>query len=239
VIRNVELILIYLVLFVTGVSLQSMGQATASLKGVVKFQGAASKGTPIDMSADPYCKKAHPGAVTTDEIEVSGDGGLANALVFVADGLGGQTFTPPAQPVVLEQKGCLYKPHVLAMQANQKLDVVNDDDTTHNIHPLPTNNREWNKTQPHGVPIEDTFAREEIPITVKCNIHPWMRGYIAVFKNPFFAVTGKDGSFEIKNLPPGTYTIKVWQEKLGTQTQSVTVGAGEAKSADFTFKGGS
>jgi hypothetical protein len=136
---------------------------------------------------------------------------------------------------VLEQKGCQYKPHVLALQANQKLDVVNSDETTHNIHPSPNNNREWNMTQPHGMPLEKTFAREEIAISVKCNVHPWMKGYIAVFKHPYFAVTDKNGNFELKEVPPGTYTITAWQEKLGTQTQKVTVGATEA-TIDFAFK---
>jgi plastocyanin len=214
-------------------------QASSSIKGVVKFQGSTPKGTPIDMSVDPYCKKMHPGMVFTEDVVVAAGGALANALVFVSDGLGDRTFAAPGAPVVLEQKGCNYTPHIVAMQTNQKLDVVNDDDTTHNIHPLPNNNREWNKTQPHGVPIEESFAREEVPITVKCNIHPWMRGYIAVFHHPFFAITNKSGEFEIKDLPPGTYTIKVWQEKLGTLTQSVTVGGGETKPADFVFKGGS
>lgn len=226
------------VLFLAG-GLTAYGQAPASLKGVVKFQGTAPKGKMINMSADPYCMKAHPSPMSDEEIVAGPEGGLANALVYVASGLGDRTFTPPAQPAVLEQKGCMYKPRVLALQANQKLDVVNDDGTTHNIHPLPVNNREWNKTQPQGVPIEESFAREEIPITVKCNVHPWMHGYIAVFKNPFFAVTDKTGSFDLKDLPPGTYTIKVWQEKLGTQTQTVTVGAGESKTLDFVFKAGS
>ena len=228
-----------LLLLASGLPVPAQGQANASLKGMVKFEGTVTKGKPIDMSADPYCVKAHPSPVSSEEIVAGPDGGLANALVYVASGLGDRTFTPPAQPAVLEQKGCMYKPHVLALEANQKLDVVNDDDTTHNIHPIPQNNREWNKTQPHGVPIEESFAREEIPITVKCNVHPWMRGYIAVFKNPFFAVTDKSGGFDLKDLPPGTYTITVWQEKLGTKSQSVTVGAGESKTLDFVFKAGS
>lgn len=208
----------------------------SSVSGTVKFTGVAPKGTRIDMSFDPNCAKTHPTPITTQEVVVSTGGGIENAVVYVSDGLNGKTFDPPAQPAVLEQKGCVYQPRVLALQANQKLDVKNDDATSHNIHPMPANNREWNKTQPPGVPIEESFAREEIAIPVKCNIHPWMRGYIAVFKHPFFSVTDKDGSFELKNLPAGTYTLTAWHEKLGTQVQKVTVGAGETPKVNFVFK---
>ena len=211
----------------------------ASLTGAVKFDGAALKPAQIDMSSDPNCAKAHPTPATAEDLVVGGNGMLANVIVYVADGLGDQTFPAPQQAAEIEQKGCQYKPHVLAMQASQKLDVVNDDSTTHNIHPMPNNNREWNKSQPHGMEVEETFTREEIAIPVKCNIHPWMRAYIAVFKHPYFAVTDKNGKFEIKNLPPGTYTIKAWHEKLGTQTQKITVAGGEAKSISFDFKSGS
>jgi Carboxypeptidase regulatory-like domain len=214
----------------------SPADSSSSLKGEVKFEGTAPKLSRIDMSADPLCAKAHPTPVTTEEVVVGANSGLSNVVVYVSDGLAPNTYQPPQQPAVFEQKGCQYKPHVLAMQTNQKLDVVNSDETTHNIHPNPSNNREWNMTQPHGVPLEQTFAREEIAIPVKCNVHPWMRGYIAVFKHPYFAVTDKDGSFDLKGLPPGTYTITAWQEKLGTQTQKVTIGAGEAKTLDFVFK---
>jgi plastocyanin len=210
--------------------------ASSSLKGAVKFEGAAPKPSRIDMSADPLCAKAHTTPVTTEDIVVDANGSLANVVVYVSDGLTAGAFQPPQQAAVFEQKGCQYKPHVLAMQANQKLEIVNSDETTHNIHPTPANNREWNMTQPHGAPLEQTFARQEIAIPVKCNVHPWMRGYIAVFKHPYFAVTDKDGAFELKDLPPGTYTITAWQEKLGTQTQKVTIGAGEAKTLDFSFK---
>lgn len=210
--------------------------APSSVKGTVKFEGAAPKPTRIDMSQDPLCVKAHSTPVTTEDFVVGSDGGLANVVVYVSDGLTSHNFQPPAQPAVLEQKGCQYKPHVLAMQAGQKLDVVNSDETTHNIHPTPNNNREWNMTQPHGMPLEQTFAREEISIPVKCNVHPWMKGYIAVLKHPYFAVSDKNGNFEIKDLPPGTYTITAWQEKMPPQSQKITVGAGEAKALDFTFK---
>lgn len=213
-----------------------LAQAGGSLTGTVKFEGTPPKPTKIDMSFDPNCAKAHSTPVVSEEVVTGQNGDLANVVVYVADGLGTQTFQPPAQPVVLEQKGCVYVPHVIALQANQKLDVVNDDLTTHNIHPSPVNNREWNTTQPHGVPIEQTFARQEVAIPVKCNIHPWMKGYIAVFKHPYFAVTGKDGHFEVKDLPPGTYTINAWQEKLGTKSQKVTITAGQTQNLDFVFK---
>lgn len=210
--------------------------AQSALKGTIKFEGTAPKPARIDMSQDPLCAKAHATAITTEDFVVSADGGLANVVVYVSDGLTSHSFQPPAQPAVLEQKGCQYKPHVLALQAGQKLDVVNSDETTHNIHPSPNNNREWNMTQPHGMPLQQTFAREEIAIPVKCNVHPWMKGYIAVFKHPYFAVTDKNGNFEIKDLPPGTYTITAWQEKSQAQSQKVTIGTGDTKTLDFTFK---
>ena len=209
---------------------------TATLKGVVKFVGAAPKSTRVNMAADPRCAKQHPAPVLSQDVVTDANHGLQNVIVFIADGLGNQTFDPPSKPVVLAQKGCMYQPHVLAMQANQRLEVVNDDPTSHNIHPIPANNREWNKSEPPGSKAEETFPREEIAIPVKCNIHPWMRGYVAVFKHPYFAVTGEDGSFDLSSLPPGTYTIKAWHEKLGTSTQTITVSANETKAIDFVFK---
>src|ERR1700691_4778656 len=210
--------------------------STASVKGTVKFTGTPPKLSRIELSQDPICAKAHSTPVSTEEVVVGSVGGLGNVVVYVSDGLSSHDFQPPQPPAVLEQKGCQYKPHVLAMQAGQKLDVVNSDETTHNIHPIPNNNREWNMTQPHGMPLEQTFMREEVSVPVKCNIHPWMRGYIAVFKHPYFVVSDKNGSFSLKDLPPGTYTITAWQEKLGTLNQKITVGAGESKTLDFAFK---
>lgn len=232
----VSSVLAALVVLVLVLSGWAPADAPSSVKGVVKFEGTPPKPTRIDMSQDPFCAKAHPTPATTEDIVVGADGDLENVVVYVSDGLGSNTFQPPQQPAVLEQKGCEYRPHVLAMQANQKLNVVNADQTTHNIHPAPNNNREWNMSQPPGMPLEQTFTRMEVAIPVKCNIHPWMKGYIAVFKHPYFAVTDKNGSFDIKDLAPGTYTISAWQEKLGTQSQKITVGAGEAKTLDFSFK---
>lgn len=210
--------------------------AGATLHGVVHFEGKTPPAKPINMAADPVCAKQHPSPVMAQEVVADAKGDLQNVIVFVSDGLDGQVFDPPSQPAVVEQKGCLYEPHVMAVRANQILELVNDDATSHNIHPLPANNREWNKAEPPGSKMEDSFAREEVAIPVKCNVHPWMKGYIAVFKHPYFAVTGKDGSFDLSNLPPGTYTIKAWHEKLGTSTQTVTVGASETKEISFVFK---
>jgi plastocyanin len=211
-------------------------QGGAVIKGVVKVQGTVPKPAHIDMSADPFCAKAHPSGATAENIVTDGQGQLENAIVYVSGGLEGKTFDLPQTPVVIEQKDCMYKPHIVTMRASQKLQIVNDDKTTHNIHPEPNNNREFNKSQPPGVPMEDTFTREEVAIRVKCNVHPWMRSYIAVFKHPFYSVSGKGGGFELKNLPPGTYTVTAWQEDLGTQVQKVTVGASETKTVEFVFR---
>jgi plastocyanin len=210
--------------------------SSASVVGHVKFQGQLPQPAKISMSADPSCAKLHPGPAVSQDFVTGNDNTLGNVVVFISDGLGNRTFDVPAEAVTFEQKGCIYQPHVVALRANQKIKVVNSDNLTHNVHPIPANNREWNKAEPAGSTSEESFAREEIAIPVKCNVHPWMKSYIAVFKHPYFAVTGKDGSFQLPNLPPGNYTVEAWHEKLGTMTQKITVAAGESKSVDFTFK---
>jgi plastocyanin len=209
----------------------------AEVIGKVTFLGSARAEAAINMSADPACSKLHAKPATSEDLVLGPENGLANVLVFVSEGLGNRSFAAPTQAAVLDQKGCLYRPHVLALMAGQKLLVENDDPTSHNIHPIPTNNREWNKAQVPGVPpIEATFAREEVAIPVKCNIHPWMRGYIAVFKHPYFAVTAQDGAFVLKDLPPGDYTVTAWHEKLGTLAQKVTVTPNHAAEVTFIFE---
>ena len=206
----------------------------ATISGVVKFDGTAPKPTKIDMSQDPACK----GTNETETVEVT-NGDLANVFVYVKDGLGNYTFDVPKEPAKLDQQGCRYHPHVLGVMAGQTVEIINSDNTTHNIHPSPKDNREWNESQPpKAAPLDKDFARQEVLIPVKCNQHPWMKMYIGVVKNPFFAVTGKDGKFELKGLPPGTYTIAAVQEKYGEQDQTVTVGPKDSKTADFSFKPG-
>ena len=204
----------------------------ASVSGTVKFDGAAPKAAKIDMSQDPNCA----GSNTAENIVVA-DGKVANVFVFVKDGLGNRTFDLPKDAVTLTQVGCKYKPHVLGVMAGQTIKIVNGDPTTHNIHPTPKDNREWNESQaPQAAALEKVFAREELLLPVKCNQHPWMRMFVNVVKNPFFAVTGPDGKFEITGLPPGDYTIAFVQEKLGEQDQKVTLAAKDSKTIDVTFK---
>jgi plastocyanin len=204
----------------------------ASVNGTVKFDGAAPKQAKIDMSQDPACK-----GTNMAETIVAENGDLANVFVYVKDGLGDRTFDVPTQAVTIDQQGCKYHPHVLGVMAGQAIEIKNDDPTTHNIHPTPQSNREWNESQPpQTAPIEKNFAREEIMLPVKCNQHPWMRMYINVVKTPFYAVTGPDGKYEIKGLPPGDYTLAFVQEKLGEQDQKVTLAAKDSKTVDQTFK---
>jgi len=204
----------------------------ASVSGSVKFDGAAPKPAKIDMSQDPACK-----GTNTAETIVDDGGKLANVFVYVKDGLGDRAFDVPKAAVIIDQQGCKYHPHVLGVMTGQNIEIKNDDPTTHNIHPTPQSNREWNESQPpQAAPIEKSFAREEIMLPVKCNQHPWMRMYVNVVKSPFYAVTGPDGKYEIKGLPPGDYTIAFVQEKLGEQTQKVTLAAKDSKMVDQTFK---
>ncbi len=203
----------------------------ATINGTVKFEGTAPKPAKIDMSQDPACK-----GTNTSETIVADGGKLANVFVYVKEGLKG-TYPVPTEKATIHQQDCRYHPHVLGAMVGQTVEVVNDDPTTHNIHPTPKDNREWNESQaPKAPPIDKSFAREEILLPVKCNQHPWMKMFINVVKSPYFAVTDKDGKYEIKNLPPGDYTLAFVHEKLGEQDQKVTVAAKETKAVDASFK---
>ena len=217
-------------------------QATVGeITGKISFEGTKPKAPVIHMDQDPVCIQKHGGkAVFAEDADVNGNGTLPNVFVYVKSGVEKYTFAPPADPVVLDQDGCMYKPHVFGIMAGQTLKIVSSDPTTHNIHPMPKDNREWNMSQPPGAaPIIQKFARPEVMVPVKCNQHPWMRAWIGVTSNPFFAVSGNDGTFTIKGLPPGDYTIEAWSAIGGTgqtQDQNVTVGPKESKTVDFTFK---
>ena len=208
-----------------------------SIKGAVHYKGLRTPARVIDMSSDPACVEAHQGKAHDESLVVSPTGSLANAFVYIERGLEGKVFEASATPVVIDQKGCWFSPRVLGIQTGQPLQVVNSDPVTHNIHPMAQVNREWNHSQgPGDPPIIRRFTKPEVMVPVKCNIHIWMHGFIGVMDHPYFAVSNSDGMFEIKNLPAGTYTLAVWQEKLGVQGQQVTINPRSETIADFTLR---
>lgn len=208
----------------------------ARLEGTISFVGKPPEPMRIDTGADPICGKINPDP-TTDSVLVT-DQKLANVVVYVrGESLNAYSFDAPSGEVTLEHKGCKYVPHVLGMQTQQTLRVVNSDPTTHNTHPTPKNNREWNQSQPPGGGvIAQRFALPELFIPFKDNQHPWEKAYVGVFSHPFFSVSGKDGSYKIYGLPPGQYTVVAWHEKLGEQTVDLFLAGSEQKNLDFAFK---
>lgn len=208
--------------------------ATAgSVTGRITLAGTPPASQPIRTASDPNCKTP----ITTETYVVGPDGALANVFVYVKDGLGNRVFPVPATPVVLAQKDCTYQPHVLGIQVGQTLDIVSNDPTLHNVHAVPAANQEFNFGQAiPGVKNQHVFSTTEVMVPFKCDVHNWMTAYVGVVDHPFFAVTGADGSFSLKGLPPGTYTVEAVHEKLGRQTQSVTIGEKETKDIAFNFK---
>ncbi len=211
---------------------------SSAVAGRVVFDGAPPENPKFRMSADASCAKSHPGEVTKEEIVVGKDKGLGNVFVWVKSGISG-TYPAPAVPVVLDQKGCLYEPHVFGLVVGQPLEIVNSDDTLHNVHSLAETNDAFNLGMPkQGMRFTRTFDKPEVMVKIKCDVHGWMASYAGIVPHPFFAVSGKDGGFEIRNLPAGTYMLEAWHEKLGRQTQQITVGEKETKPVTFTFKAG-
>jgi carboxypeptidase family protein len=215
--------------------------ADGKITGTVKLEGTAPHQKPIDMSKEPLCAKIHADKpVTLENVVVGPNGGLANVVVYISEGLtGNEANAVPSETPTWDQKGCQYIPHVMALDVNQHFKVTNSDQTSHNIHPMPKPggpNHEWNKSQPAGAPPFDVaWTGEEVAVPVKCNIHPWMHGYMAVVKGPT-AASDMNGAYVLNNVPAGSYTLTAWQETYGTQTQKVTVAAGKPATADFTFK---
>jgi plastocyanin len=206
------------------------------VSGTLHFTGTAPTNPTVDMSEEPACKAKYTGNPIDSQYVVS-NGGLGNAFVYVKSGLpAGATYAPPSSPAVIDQKGCEYHPRVFGLQVGQKLEIKNDDPLLHNIKAVPHVNRGFNISQPSaGMTTTRTFDKEEVMVPFQCNVHGWMQAHAGVLSHPFYAVSSPDGKFSIKGLPPGTYTIEAWHEKLGAQTASVTVGKGETKTTDFNF----
>jgi len=210
---------------------------SASISGKITFDGTAPKPKKIKTDADPKCAEMHADSpLMGEEVVVNADGTLKNVFVYVKTGLEGKTFETPKDPVTINQTGCHYVPHVFGMMAKQPLDILNSDDTLHNIHAMPTKSQEFNVGEPNkDMKVRRTFTAPEVMVHFKCDVHPWMSAYVGVLNHPFYSVTGDSGAFTLKGLPAGEYQVAAWHEKYGEQVQKIKVGDGEAKTIDFKF----
>ena len=214
-----------------------VAQAASSITGTVTFDGKAPTLRPLAMDADPVCAKKHSAPVPNEMLLLGSGNTMGNVMVWVSKGLpAGKTWPAPSTPAVLDQNGCQYKPHVMGIMVGQSYKILNSDGILHNIHTLPKINPGFNKPMPGTLKETTTkFDKPEPIFNIKCDVHPWMLAYVGVFTNPFFSVTSADGKFTISGLDPGTYEITAWQERLGTKTATVTVGASGTKTQDFKF----
>jgi plastocyanin len=221
-------------LTLSAVALAGRNPAGGTVSGKVTYEGTPAKMKPIDMSKEPSCAKMYATPLLTETVVTSSGNSLENVVVYISAGAPDEP--APSTAAVLTQKGCHYIPHLLAFQVNQELKIMNEDQTSHNIHPLPKLNREWNKSQPPGTPpISEKYDKPEI-FPVKCNVHPWMHGTFAVLKNSHYAVTGDGGAFSLPNLPPGKYTVTAYHESYGEQSQEIVISGAETKTINFVFK---
>ncbi|MFI5253689.1 MAG: carboxypeptidase regulatory-like domain-containing protein [Bacteroidota bacterium] len=210
---------------------------SGNLTGKINFKGTPTAKQMIKMNADPKCFKMHGNKdVASEQTTVNSNGSLKDVFIYVKKGLEGKTFPTPTEKVTIDQKGCMYTPHVFGIMAKQQLEIVNNDPVIHNIHALPKNSPAFNIGQPKmGQKNVKTFDKPEIMVKVKCDVHPWMGAWVGVLNNPFYAVSDDKGNYTIKGLPAGEYDLEAWHEKFGTQILHVKVGGGDTNNADFTF----
>ena len=208
----------------------------ATIVGSIGIKGPVPRRIRLDMTADPVCIDLNDKAETEDVL--TNEDRLMNVFVYVkGESLAEHRFPPSDSVAILERRNCRFHPHVMGIRVGQKLTILNHDPTHHNTHPVPKLNQEWNQTQsPLGEPIVKTFPREEVLIPFKCNQHPWERAYVAVLNHSFFAVSDGFGNYEIRGLPPGSYTLVAWHERLGEQQIEISVARNETRRADFDFQ---
>jgi len=223
----------------TGLAAALQIAVAGDITGAITLKGTAPKEKDIaPLKDDPTCGKLHSEMPTTHFYVVGDKGGLADVVVSV-QGISGKSGGAAAAPVVMDQKNCLYSPQILAVQTDQKIVVKNSDPVLHNVHDLPTvpGNQEENKAQmPNGPDMTMSFPKAEEFIKFKCDVHPWMFAWVSVFDHPYFAVSAKDGTFKIANVPPGKYTLKAAHRKAGSATQEVEVKDGETAKVEFTLE---
>jgi plastocyanin len=209
-----------------------------TISGRLAFSGSAPRRTPIDMGEEPVCAQKHSSPALTETVVVNDNGTLRNVFLYVKSGLpAGARFPVPAEAVEIDQDGCVYDPHVFGIQVGQTLTIRNSDGLLHNIKATPTTNRPFNISQPTNMTTARTFSTAEVTVPLQCNVHSWMGAQVGVVEHPYFAVSGADGTFRLRRLPPGTYEIEAVHERLGRQAQTVTIGPNESKEVTFTFRG--
>jgi hypothetical protein len=220
----------------TIMSLPAMaGPGGGSITGRVTYSGTPLKPEPVNMSKQPECVKLYSKPLMTEKVVVGSGNALQNVVVYISAGET-EVSPAPAAPVNFDQQNCRYATHVLAFRTGQDVNISNSDPFSHNIHPIPKTNREWNRIQPAGTPpFSYSYDKEEF-IPVKCNIHAWMQAYFVVLKTGHFAVTGQDGEFRLPELRPGKYTVTAWHETYGTQSQDISITGGESRAINFVFK---
>ena len=209
----------------------------STINGTITFDGKPPTMKPLAMDADPACAKKHTKPVLAEMLVLGSGNTMGNVLVYVSKGLpSGKTWPAPKTPVTLDQKGCVYLPHVQGIMVGQPYRILNSDGVLHNVHALPKVNPAFNQPMPPSMKeTTKTFTKPEPIFQIKCDVHPWMQAFIGVFTHPFFSTTGTDGKFTISGLDPGTYEITAWHERLPAQTATITVGANETKSQNFKF----
>lgn len=211
--------------------------AAATITGTVTYDGKVPTLKPLDMTADAACAKKHSTPQPSDVLVLGPGNTMANIMVSVVKGLpAGKSYPAPTTPVVMDQNGCHYEPHVFGLQVGQPLKVLNSDGILHNVHALPKVNKQFNMAMPPTVKEStQSFGQAEGMFMIKCDVHPWMSAYAGVFNHPYFSVSKKDGKFTISGLDPGTYEIEAWHEKLGVQKATVTVAGSESKTVAIKF----
>ncbi|MEP6716458.1 MAG: carboxypeptidase regulatory-like domain-containing protein [Terriglobia bacterium] len=204
-----------------------------TITGKITYSGTAPVPKKLKMDADPFCASQHPEGAVSQDVLLGPDNGLQNVLIYVKAGLPAATqYAVPAIPVQIDQKGCIYSPRIAVAMVNQPIQFTNSDKTKHHVQAMAEMNPEWMTSQDAGSAPQGTkFAKPEVGMLVICHLHPWMRMFVHVLANPYYAVTGTDGTFTIKGLPPGEYTVEAWHEKFGTMTMKVKTGG----HADMTF----
>ncbi len=207
--------------------------------GRVRFEGTPPSRPTIHMTADPACDKLSPEGRPSDVVVIDAAGGLANVLVYVKSGLPAKTVWPaPTSTPKIDQRGCVYVPHVIGVRVGQEIEIASADPTLHNVNARTSENPPFNVALPGAnQKIHRSFNRPEVAVKLKCDIHPWMSAYVGVFDHPFFAVSAADGSFSLPPLPEGEYVIEAWHESLGTRSAKVEVEDDEPASVDFSFGG--